>query len=240
MVRRNGRDESDVDVNPPVPQVSAKGDHGDSLHGEAPGDGTGLVGEEVAEQVRGVVGVEVGERDIRVLPGADIGDHLPLQHARFHDVGLVDGEQAAPAPARELETNAGDALDFRLGVDGGVEGATPAAAKVLDAAGQAEVGAPAQLSQHHQVGAADPFRPKRRALDEGFEGPGRPQSGIDVEIPAKAHEPILVGGVPRHGARFGALFDRGVAVGKVVYERCTGYAFNVRLELAVRRPMFHM
>ena len=195
-----------------------------------------LVGEEVAEQVvaehhvevaggagelvRGVVGVEVRERYVRVLPGADVGDHLPPQHARFHDIGLVDGEQAAPAPARELETNAGDALDLRFGVDGGVEGAAPAAGKALDAAGQAEVGAAAQLTQHHEVGAPDHCRAEGRALDEGIEGPGRSQPGEHVEVPAQAHEAVLVGGVPRHrhGARFRALFGRGAVAGEVVVE----------------------
>ena len=108
---------------------------------------------------------------------------------------LSTGEQAAPAAERELKSGAGDALDLRLGVHGGVEGAAPATGKVLDAAGQAEVSAPAQLAHHHQIGAADQLRAERSTLDEGIEGSGGTQPRIDVELPAKAHQPVLVDGI---------------------------------------------
>ena len=147
----------------------------------------------------------------------DRGDHLPPQHARLHDVGLVHGEQAAPAAARKLESDAGDAFDLHLGVHGGVEGAASAPGESLDAAGQAEVSPSAQLAHHHQVGAADHFRAEGGTPDEGVEGPGRPQSREHVEISAQAHQSVLVGRVPRHGVLIGALFDRSV-IGQVVVE----------------------
>src|SRR5262249_7408236 len=61
------------------------------------------------------------ELDVLELAGVQLLDHLVPQHARLHHVALLHrGDLVAPL-ARELEGNAGDALDLVGVVDLGVD-----------------------------------------------------------------------------------------------------------------------
>ena len=68
--------------------------------------------------------------DVGIRALVDVGHHLVPQHARLHDVPLLHRRHLVPPRAREVEGDAGDALDLVGVVDLRVDGALLAVAEV--------------------------------------------------------------------------------------------------------------
>jgi hypothetical protein len=153
---------------------------------EAPGRARGHVGEDVAEGVlrqehvelprreheleAAVVDEHVPELDVGVVGGDALHDLAPEPRG-IEDVGLVHGGDVAPAPPRQLEAAARDALDLVRPVLHGVEDGPV----VADAPG-AEVEAAHELSDDEQV---DPFAACGAEVR------------VDVELAAKSEQTLL-------------------------------------------------
>jgi len=83
---------------------------------------------------------------------------LAPEQAGFHDIGLFDRMQLAPALGRELEGDATDALDLRCRIDLRIDAAPGAVGQRFDAARLAEINPTGQLAHDHHVETAHQFR----------------------------------------------------------------------------------
>ena len=102
------------------------------------------------------------------------GHDLVPQHARLHDVALFHRADPVVAGARQLEGDAGDALDLVGVVDLRVDAALLAVAEVDDLLRLAEIDAAGQLAHDQDVEALDQLaasaRRRRRAPDSRSPG----------------------------------------------------------------------
>ena len=174
-------------------------------HAEGAGEHRRHVREDVAEHVAGhhhvellrlahqlhggVVHVEVAELHVRIV-GVDFGYHLAPKLRHFKHVGLVHGSKPAVALARQVEGDPGDAGDFALVVDVGVE-ATPPAVVHHDAARFAEVDAAGEFADDQDVQVRDQFLLQRRCVGERREQQRRAQVREQVEAGAQPQQALL-------------------------------------------------
>ena len=172
---------------------------------DAPADGTGQVGQDVAEEVVGdddVVApgllhqVDAGGIDVVVVPGdvGEFGGHLgdgavPQIAGEGEDVGLVHQGQVVVGPAvRQLEGEPHTALDAHAGVDrplGGHLGRRPLAQEPA----LAGVGPLGVLPDDDEVG---PFGDRSRDAGEGTE------VHVQVEREAQAEQEATLESARRH------------------------------------------
>ena len=136
--------------------------------------------------------VDVGE--FALVQGDD--DLLP-QHAGLHHVVLLARGHLVAALAREVEGDAGDALDLERVVDLGVDGALLAVAEVDDLLRLAEIDAAGQLAHDHDVEPLDDLALQRRGVGERRIADRRTQIGVEREVLAQAQQarlrPRLIG-----------------------------------------------
>ena len=89
------------------------------------------------------------------------------------------------ARARQLEGDAGDALDLERVVDLRVDAALLAVAEVDDLLGLAEIDAAGELAHDQDVEALDHFRLQRRGCRERRIADGRAQIGEKLQVLAQ-------------------------------------------------------
>ena len=176
-------------------------------HAERPGEHGGGVRQHVAEQVVGdddvelariahqlhgtVIGVHVGQLDVRVLGVVDgLGDLAP-EDAAFHDVGFLDRADPVLAFARQVEGDADDPLDLGHGVGLGIDAAPGAVGQGLDAARLAEIDPGGQLANDHDVETLDHLKLQGRGLGKGVEDGRRSQVGEQVHLFTQAQKAAL-------------------------------------------------
>src|SRR5690606_758394 len=94
----------------------------------------------------------------------------------------------ACAPA---QGDAGNAVDFRGGVNLRIDAAADTIAKILNAARLPEVNAACQFAHDHDVEPADQLRLQARGIDQRIEADGRAEVGEQLEIFAKAQQAPL-------------------------------------------------
>ncbi len=99
----------------------------------------------------------------------DLLDHSAPEATALHHIGLFTGGNAALTLTGEVEGNAGNTLDFRRGVDLGIDAALGAVRQVLDTAWLTEIDAAGQLAHDHDVEAADDFRLQAGGIDQRIE-----------------------------------------------------------------------
>ncbi len=128
--------------------------------------------------------------DIGVVGVHPLGDLAP-QPARFHDVGLVDLAEPAPALQREIEAGADDALDLNFGVDLGIDAAAGAVRHPLDAARLAEIDAARQFAHDHQIETGDEIALQGRGVGQRVEHHRRAQIGEQIHFLAQLEEAAL-------------------------------------------------
>ena len=127
-----------------------------------------------------------------------LGDHLAPQHAGLHDVALLHrGDFVAPRP-RQLEGDAGDALDLVGVVDLGVDGALLAVAEIGDGLRLAEIHPAGQFAQDDDVEPFHDFALEARGVGERRIADGRPDVGKQAKVLAQAQEPRLRPRLVRH------------------------------------------
>ncbi len=120
-----------------------------------------------------------------------LGDDLVPQHAGLHDVALLHGGDLVAPRARQLEGDAGDALDLVGVVDLGVDGALLAVAEVDDLLRLAEIDAAGELAQDQDVEPLDQLALQRGGIGERRIDDRRAQIGEQLEVLAQAQEPGL-------------------------------------------------
>ena len=120
-----------------------------------------------------------------------VGDDLVPQHARFHDIVLLHRADLVGAGARQLEGDAGDALDLERVVDLRVDAALLAVAQIDDLLGLAEIDAAGQFADDQDVEALDDFRLQRRGGGQRRIADGRAQIGEQRHVLAQAQQPGL-------------------------------------------------
>ena len=113
---------------------------------------------------------------------------LTPQQPGFHHVGLLDRAELVLTLARQFERDAGDALDFRRGVDLGVDAPALAVGQLLDPARLAEIDAAGQFADDHQVEAANDIGLERRCIDQSVEHRRRTQVGEQAEFLAEPEQ----------------------------------------------------
>ena len=169
---------------------------------ERPNDSAGLVGEDVSEHIFGEDYVEIsgalhqqhggrvdilmGERDFWIVLGNACHDFAP-QAGAFQDVCLIYRENLFLALSGEIESYAGDALDFVFGVTHGVDGDARARLS-FDGSRLAEVGSAQKFADDQDVGAADEFGAQwRRILKRGKKDSGT-EIGVGSQFAADAEQ----------------------------------------------------
>ena len=95
------------------------------------------------------------------------------------------------ALAREIEGDAGDALDFEGVVDLGVDGALLAVAEIEDLLRLAEIDAAGQLAHDHDVEPLDHVALQRRRVGERRITDRGTQIGVEAEVLAQAQQARL-------------------------------------------------
>src|SRR6516164_5120821 len=169
---------------------------------ERANDSPGLVGEDVSEHIfgqdyveisgalheqhRGGVDVLMRERDFWIVFGDACHDFAP-QAGAFQDVRLIDGENFLLALSGEIESHAGDALDFIFGVAHGVD-SDARARLAFDRTRLSEVGSTQKFADDQDVCAADEFGAEcGRILKRGKEDSGT-EIGVGTQFAADAEE----------------------------------------------------
>ena len=99
----------------------------------------------------GVINVEVGELDLGVFLG-DFDHGLAPEHGVLQDVGLVDRAESLVASHGSGEGDVGDAHDFALLVDHGING-NEFAIDLADAFGLAKVDAAGEFTHTQYIKA---------------------------------------------------------------------------------------
>ena len=127
------------------------------------------------------------------------------EHAGLHDVALFHrGDLVAPL-ARQLEGDAGDALDLVGVVDLGIDGALLAVAEIGDGLRLAEIDAAGQLAHDHDVEPLDHLALEARGFRERRIADRRPRHHppeAEVHRRGRLHRlPTLRDGLQRGGAR---------------------------------------
>src|SRR6266851_4390057 len=104
------------------------------------------------------------ELDVPVFARMHLGDHLVPEHAGFHDVALFHRGQLVAALARQVERDAGDALDFIGVVNLRIDGALLAVAEIGDGFGLTKVHPAGELAHDHDVEALDHLALQARGI----------------------------------------------------------------------------
>ena len=157
-------------------------ERGRRQHAERSREHGGDVGEHVAEQVVGDDDVEllgpahelhaagirqlVLEHNVLELARMHLVDDLVPEHAGLHHVALLHRGDLVAALARELERDAGDALDLVGVVDLGIDGALLAVAEVGDGLGLAEIDPAGQFAQDDDVESVHHLALEARGIRE--------------------------------------------------------------------------
>ena len=98
--------------------------------------------------------------------------------------------QVAPL-ARQIEGDPGNAVDFRRGIELGVDALAAAVVQSLDAARLAEIDAAGELAHDHDVQAGHQFGLERGGLGQRLETDGRAQVGEQFELLAQAQQALF-------------------------------------------------
>ena len=85
----------------------------------------------------------------------NLGDFFAPHFRAFQYVGFIDRADAATALRCEVKGDAGNADDFRAGIDLGVDAAAGAVGQGFDAAGMAEINAAGKFADDHDVEPGD-------------------------------------------------------------------------------------
>ena len=141
------------------------------------------------------------ERHVLVFARMHLGHDLVPEHARLHDVALFHRGHLVAALARQIEGDAGDALDLVGLVDLRVDAALLAVAKIGDGLGFAEIDATRQLTDDQDVEALDQFTFQARSLGQRRIADRRPQVGEQVQFLAQPQDGDF-------GAAFGTIASR--------------------------------
>ena len=169
--------------------------------------------EHVAEQIVGDDDVEllrrlhqihaagIGElmlqRDVLVFARMHLRHHLVPEHARLHDVALFHRGHLVAALARQVEGDAGDALDLVGVVDLGIDGALLAVAEIGDGLRLAEIDAAGEFAHDHDVEAFDHLALQAGGFRQRRIAHRRAQIGEQAEILAQPQQaglgPHLIG-----------------------------------------------
>ena len=184
-----------------------KAERGGGQHAERAGQHRRAVGQDVAEQIvgddhvellrvahqlhRAVVGIHVVQFDALAFGLMQLGHRLAPQHAGMHDIGLLDRMHLATALAREVEADAGHALDLRRRIDLGIDRLLGAVRQGLHAARLAEIHTTGQLAQDQDVQPLDQLALQRRGVGQRREHDGRAQIGEQVHFLAQAQQAAL-------------------------------------------------
>ena len=126
------------------------------------------------------------QRHVRVI-AAHFNDHIAPQLRCFQDIHLVHGAELAAALPGRLESDVGNAADFRFTVDHGVETYALAVAD-LDAARFAEIDVAGELADDQNVHARDNLRPQAGSAGQFRIQHGRTQISEGVERLAQAEQ----------------------------------------------------
>ena len=124
----------------------------------------------------------MAQLDVGELLGMNPGHLLAPQQPAFHHVGLLDRAQPVAALAREIEGDAGDALDLGRGVDLGVDAAALAIRQRLDAARLAEIDPAGEFADDQDIQSGDQLGLERGRLGERGEHDRRAQIGEQLEV----------------------------------------------------------
>ncbi|MCY1542930.1 hypothetical protein D9M68_787110 [compost metagenome] len=128
------------------------------------------------------------ELDVGIFRLVGLGHHLVPQDARLHDVALFHRADAVLPRARQLEGDAGDALDLVGVVDLGVDATLLAVAEIDDFLRLAEIDAAGQFAHDQDVEAFDEFGFQRRGGSQRRVADRRTQVGEQFEILAQAQQ----------------------------------------------------
>ena len=88
----------------------------------------------------------MGELYVGEFAPVHFADHFAPEDARHHHIGFFRRSDAAPAQPRQLESDAGNAGDFRGGIDLGIDGALLPVGQGGSFLGLAEINAAGQLA----------------------------------------------------------------------------------------------
>jgi hypothetical protein len=113
---------------------------------------------------------------------------LVPQHAGLHDVALFHRRDLVLARARELEGDAGDALDLEGVVDLRVDAALLAVAEIDDLLRLAEIDAAGQFAHDQDVEAFDHFALQRRGIGQRRIADRRAQVGEQLQVLAQPQQ----------------------------------------------------
>ncbi len=119
-------------------------------------------------------------------------DHdLAPQLGAFQYIGLVDGTHPTVALGGDLEGDAANAPNLRLGVDQGVVSLTLAAVELTHTARLTEVHAAGQFAHDHDIQAGDDFRLERRGIGQLRVQNRRPQIGEQAHAGAQTEQTLF-------------------------------------------------
>ena len=120
-----------------------------------------------------------------------LGDHFVPEHARLHDVALFHRGQLVAAFSRQIERDAGDALDLVGVVHLRIDGALLAVAEIGDGFGLAEIDPAGELAHDHDVEALDHLALQAGGVRQRRIAHRRAQIGEQREFLAQPQQPGL-------------------------------------------------
>ena len=127
-----------------------------------------------------------------------IFDHFVPQHAGLHHVALFHrGDFVAPGP-RQLEGDAGDALDLVGVVDLGIDGALLTVTEIGDRFRFAEINSAGELAQDDDVEAIDRFALQTRSVGKRRIDDRRADIGEQAEVLAQPQQARFRPHLERH------------------------------------------
>ena len=142
----------------------------------------------IPHQLHGaIIHIHMRELHIRVI-GMQACHHLTPEPGRLQNIGLINGTNRFIAFAGHIKGDAGNALNFRLGINQCVESPTGAIFKSINATRLTKIDTTGQLPHHKQVQAFDHFTFERGSIHQSRENPGRAKVGIESHAGAEPQQ----------------------------------------------------